>query len=138
MADEASEQHSISALALGAPTWVDSEGTPDSHVGFAALGDLVTFGLGDPVDTGCRGWARLPAATIGQDHEVSFCNTARPRATVADVRFEQLVAATNYCPHLASIVISLNDTMRSMWEPEALRVDLLRCAATLAEHSASC
>lgn len=32
---------------------------PTDYIRFAALGDSATFGLGDPVESGWRGWAHL-------------------------------------------------------------------------------
>jgi lysophospholipase L1-like esterase len=86
---------------LAAHTRTDSHGTPRSYVRFVALGDSATFGLGDPLNRGgVRGWAWLLADAIGHDHDVSFYNTARPGATAADVRAEQLAAALAHRPQL--------------------------------------
>ncbi len=104
------------------------------YVRFAALGDSASCGVGDPTPAGWRGWAQLLADAIGRAHHVSFCKLAVPGATVADVRRDQLPEALDHHPHIASLVVGLNDTMRSTWDPAQLREDLLHCAATLARQ----
>jgi len=107
-----------------------------SYVRFAALGDSATHGLGDLVGESWRGWARILADAIGEDHDVSFCNLAIPGATAADVRKNQLADALAHRPQVASLVVGLNDTLRSSWDPERLREDLLHCASELAATGA--
>ena len=107
-------------------------GTQRGYVRFAALGDSATCGLGDADVTGAwRGWARILAHAIGQDHDVSFCNVAVSGSTVASVRQTQLPVALAHGPHLASLLVGLNDTMRSTWNAETIRADLLDCADRL-------
>jgi lysophospholipase L1-like esterase len=119
-------------VSLAVPTRTDAAGVRRSYVRFAALGDSVTHGIGDPLHEGCRGWARILAEAMLQAHDVSLCNFARPGATSADVRFEQLTDALDHRPHLASLVVGLNDTMRSTWNADHVRVDLLHAAERLA------
>jgi len=107
-----------------------------SYVRFAALGDSATHGLGDLVGESWRGWARILADAIGEDHDISFCNLAIPGATAADVRKNQLADALAHRPQVASLVVGLNDTLRSSWDPERLREDLLHCAGELAATGA--
>ena len=99
---------------------------------FAALGDSVTYGLGDRALNRSRGWARLLGEAIAGVHHVSFCNLAHPGATVADLRTTQLSEALDHRPHVASLIIGLNDTMRSTWDCAAVRADLLHAASRLA------
>jgi lysophospholipase L1-like esterase len=120
----------------GLVTRAGSSGVALSYVRYAALGDSVTYGLGDPISGGWRGWARLLADAIAQDHNVSFFTTARPGATVADVRHQQLDEALAHRPNVASLVVGLNDTMRSSWNPARIRTDLLYCAERLVEQGA--
>ena len=103
-----------------------------SYVRFAALGDSATHGLGDLVGESWRGWARILADAIGEEHDISFCNLAVPGATAADVRKNQLADAIAHRPLVVSLIVGLNDTMRSTWDPEQLREDLLYCADELA------
>ena len=107
-----------------------------SYVRFAALGDSATHGLGDLVGDSWRGWARILADAVGEDHDVSFCNLAIPGATAADVRRNQLDDALAHRPQVASLVVGLNDTLRSSWDADRLREDLLECAGELAAHGA--
>jgi lysophospholipase L1-like esterase len=111
-------------------------GTGRSYVRFAALGDSATYGLGDRASTRCRGWARLLCQAIAGDHHVSFCNLAQPGATSAEMRTRQLGEALDHRPHLASLIIGLNDTMRSSWDPAAVRADLMFAADRLVEQGA--
>lgn len=107
-----------------------------SYVRFAALGDSVTYGLGDRVSEQCRGWARLLSEAIARDHHVSLCNLARPGATAADLRQEQLTDALHHRPQVASLIVGLNDTIRSTWDPSAVRTDLLYSAGMLVGQGA--
>jgi lysophospholipase L1-like esterase len=111
-------------------------GASRSYVRFAALGDSVTYGIGDNRRSGDRGWASLLAGAMGKAHDVSFHKTAHPGATAADVRAEQLEDALAHRPHIASLVVGLNDTMRSTWDPDRVRADLIYCAERLVEHGA--
>lgn len=111
-------------------------GVRRGYVRFAALGDSATCGLGDADVTGnWRGWARILSDAIGQDHDVSFCNVAVSGSTVARVR-RQLPVALAHRPHIASLIVGLNDTMRSTWNSDAVRADLLHCAGSLTEAGA--
>lgn len=110
--------------------------TARRYVRFVALGDSVTYGLGDPASREPRGWARLLGEAIGIDHHVSLCNLARPGATAADVRSQQLTDALDHRPHLASLIVGLNDTLRSSWDPAAVRTELLHASGLLAAQGA--
>ena len=109
---------------------------PRSYVRFAALGDSVTYGLGDRASKRSRGWARLLGEAIARDHHVSYCNLAHPGATAADLRTKQLSEALDHRPHVASLIIGLNDTMRSTWDCATVRADLLHAASCMAEQGA--
>lgn len=106
------------------------------NIRFAALGDSATFGMGDPVERGWRGWARLLADAIATAHQVTFCNLAVPGATLQDVRDVQLPRALEHRASLVSLVVGLNDVMRSTWNPVRFREDLLDCAQKLAASGA--
>lgn len=109
---------------------------PVDYVRFAVLGDSASCGVGDPTPNGWRGWARILAEAIAVDHHVSFCNLAVPGAVVADVRRKQLADAMAHRPVVASLVVGLNDVLRSGWDPEQIREDLLHCAGALARQGA--
>jgi len=121
---------------LAVPTHTDAAGVRRSYVRFAAVGDSVTHGIGDPLHNGCRGWARILTEAMLGAHDVSLCNLARPGATSADVRSEQLAHALDHRPHLASLIVGLNDAMRSTWDPGRVRADLLHTAERLADQGA--
>jgi lysophospholipase L1-like esterase len=110
--------------------------TGPRYLRFAALGDSATYGLGDPASTEPRGWARLLGEAIASDHYLSLCNLARPGATVAELRSQQLPDALDHRPHLASLIVGLNDTLRSAWDPGAVRTELLHAAGLLAGQGA--
>lgn len=101
------------------------------YLRFVALGDSATFGIGDRVPGGWRGWSRLLAEGMRERQAVSYCNVAAPGSTAADVRHGQLDAALRHRPDVASIMVGLNDTMRSTWHPGRLREDLLHTADAL-------
>jgi lysophospholipase L1-like esterase len=102
----------------------------------AALGDSSTYGIGDPVPltvsaTGWRGWARLLADALHASYDVSFCNLAVSGATAATVRARQLDEALAHRPDVASLIVGINDTMRSTWDTDRVRDDLMTCADAL-------
>lgn len=109
---------------------------PPDYIRIAVLGDSASCGVGDPTPEGWRGWARILADAIGRAHHVSFCNLAVPGAVVADVRRDQLDEALAHRPVIASLVVGLNDVLRSTWEPGRIRADLLHCARELARQGA--
>jgi len=107
-----------------------------TYLRVASLGDSTTFGIGDPVPGGWRGWARLLVDALHRSYDVSFCNLARSGATTAQVRAEQLHDAVAHRPDLATVVVGVNDTLRAGWEPRRTREDLLACAETLTASGA--
>jgi lysophospholipase L1-like esterase len=121
---------------LGAPTRTDPSGVQRTYLRVVAIGDSVSHGVGDNVPTGSRGWARILTDAIGNDHDVSFCNVAAPGATAPEVRFKQLREALEHRPNVASLIVGINDTMRSTWDPAHLRSDILHCAQRLTDQGA--
>ncbi|WP_418059881.1 SGNH/GDSL hydrolase family protein [Pimelobacter simplex] len=104
----------------------------NGYLRFAALGDSTTVGLGDPVPGGgWRGWARILADSLRTSYDVSFCNVAVSGATAGIVRERQLDQALAHRPDLASLLVGVNDTLRSTWDPARLRADLFSTAAAL-------
>ncbi|WP_246097561.1 SGNH/GDSL hydrolase family protein, partial [Streptomyces botrytidirepellens] len=64
-----------------------------------------------------RGWAALLAGAAGPHGEaVDFVNVSRSGALAADVAGEQLAAARRARPHLASVVVGMNDTLRDTFD----------------------
>lgn len=108
------------------------------YLRFAALGDSSTFGLGDPVADGWRGWSRLLAqALVDSGYDVSFCNVAIPGATAGTVLAEQLDRAVSHRPDLAALVVGVNDVLKSGWDAGRLREELLMCADALTSEGAT-
>ncbi|MFE1935488.1 SGNH/GDSL hydrolase family protein [Streptomyces sp. NPDC059474] len=101
------------------PTPGTGDGAEPRRLRFAALGDSLTEGLGDPAPGGgWRGWAALLAAATGPhpDEPVEFVNVSRSGALAADVADEQLAEARRARPHLASVVVGGNDTLRDSFD----------------------
>jgi lysophospholipase L1-like esterase len=83
-------------------------------VRFAALGDSVTVGLGDPLPRGgWRGWAALLAEAMAPPGGLELGNYARCGALVEDVAADQLPRALAQRPAYASVLVGVNDTLRS-------------------------
>ena len=101
------------------------------YLRFAALGDSTTCGIGDPVPTGWRGWARLLADALGYVVRDVLLQRRRFRRHVGRRPRAPARAALAHRPDLASLIVGVNDTMRSTWDPARLRTDLLECAAAL-------
>ena len=86
---------------------------------FAALGDSITLGIGDPVRMGAdgrawRGWAVLLAdALVEPDLHILAASGAR----VADIERDQLPSALALRPDIASVVFGINDTLRPGFDP---------------------
>jgi lysophospholipase L1-like esterase len=106
------------------------------YLRFAALGDSTTYGIGDPVSaqvspSGWRGWARLLSGSLASAYDVSFCNLAVSGATSRCVVEGQLADAVAHRPDVASLVVGVNDTMRSTWDVARIRADLMSAAEAL-------
>lgn len=90
---------------------------------FAALGDSITLGVGDPVrepgrrGVTWRGWAALLADGL-QDPELHILASNGARA--ADIERDQLPAALQLRPDIASVVFGVNDTLRSSFDPDEI------------------
>src|SRR5689334_24794436 len=101
---------------------------------FAALGDSITLGMGDPVPGGgWRGWAALLGGTLPQ---AEVHNLAVSGALAADVERVQLPAAAALRPDLASVVVGINDTLRGDFDPHLTGAAIGRTVAGLREAGA--
>lgn len=87
---------------------------------FAALGDSITLGVGDPVrpaakgEPAWRGWAALLASGLPEpDLHVLASNGAQ----AADIEADQLPRALRLRPDVASVVFGINDTLRPGFDP---------------------
>ncbi|NEB79442.1 SGNH/GDSL hydrolase family protein [Streptomyces sp. SID14478] len=92
---------------------------------FAALGDSLTEGIGDPVDGGWRGWAALLAEGLAPaEAPVEFRNFAASGAQTSDVRGRQLPGALAFAPDIVSVVVGVNDTLRCTFDIRAVAAHL--------------
>ncbi|MEV7089264.1 SGNH/GDSL hydrolase family protein [Streptomyces sp. NPDC093085] len=129
---------------------------------YAALGDSLSAGIGDPVDDGgWRGWAALLGASLGDgdprgtgggavdgaadragdrageelgERGAFFRNFAVSGALTRDVEEEQTPEAIAFAPHLASVLVGVNDTLRCSFDIHDLAARLDRICAALAAH----
>jgi lysophospholipase L1-like esterase len=81
---------------------------------FAALGDSITLGIGDPVGGSWRGWAALLAESL---REPELHNLAEAGAQATDVERRQLPRALRLRPDVASVIVGVNDTLRAGFDP---------------------
>lgn len=115
-----------------------------------ALGDSTTVGVGDPLGgkevsrtgagalpgQGWRGWAALLADALSSSHEVAFANLATSGATTPSVAGAQLPRTGGGRIDIASLIVGVNDTMRSTFDPLQIRDCLHECAAELTRRGA--
>ncbi|WP_428956039.1 SGNH/GDSL hydrolase family protein [Streptomyces sp. cg35] len=102
---------------------------------FAALGDSLTEGIGDPVDGGWRGWAALLADGLAPTGApVEFRNFAVSGAQTADVRGRQMPRALGFSPDVVSVVVGVNDTLRRTFDIHAVAAHLDAVYGAFAER----
>ncbi|MFI5695652.1 SGNH/GDSL hydrolase family protein [Kribbella sp. NPDC051586] len=121
---------------------------------YVALGDSTTVGVGDPMNgssttdlsgagarpgEGWRGWASLLADSLASSHRVTFSNFATSGATVPVVATEQLPAAMSLADgpiDIASLIVGVNDTLRSTFDAGRIREHLNLVAEQLTARGA--
>ena len=92
------------------------------------LGDSTAVGLGDPLPGGTwRGVGPLLADALG----ARLTNLSFTGARVACVRKTQLPAALRVQPEAAVVIVGMNDTLRSDFDPDGMRADLGAAVAEL-------
>jgi lysophospholipase L1-like esterase len=112
---------------------------PGASMRFAALGDSVTVGLGDPMPNGgWRGWAALLARSLAPPDQVELSNLARCGALVRDVAGDQLPRALSVRPAFASVLIGINDTLRGKFDLGVIAADLEEVVASLQSAGRLC
>ncbi|MDT0343812.1 SGNH/GDSL hydrolase family protein [Streptomyces litchfieldiae] len=116
-----------------APPEAGGAGPGRQALRFAALGDSLTEGLGDPLPgERWRGFVPLLAAGLPPPgRPVLVANLARSGARTADAAGEQLATARRHRPHLASVIVGGNDTLRSPFDLTRAARDLEVILATL-------
>ena len=101
---------------------------------FAALGDSITLGVGDPAPGGgWRGWAALLARSLPGGHLV---NLAANGACTADVERAQLPRALELRPDVASVIVGTNDILRAGFDASAIRASLAHVTGSLSAADA--
>jgi lysophospholipase L1-like esterase len=99
---------------------------------FAALGDSITFGIGDPVPgagaDGWRGWAALLTAGLP---ELTLHNLAASGARSGDVERGQLPRALELRPLLAAVIVGVNDTLRHDFDADRVALALAHTIGAL-------
>lgn len=86
---------------------------------YVALGDSLSEGVGDRVGNGWRGWAALLAGGLSEP-SAEFTNLAVSGAQTRDVLETQLPAALDLRPDVASVLVGVNDTLRSTFDIEKI------------------
>ncbi|MFF1422452.1 SGNH/GDSL hydrolase family protein [Streptomyces sp. NPDC058280] len=106
---------------------------PPRVLRFAALGDSLTAGVGDPVPGGWRGWAALLGGGSAEPQAgVLFHNFAISGALTRDVEERQVPAALDFEPSIASVLVGVNDTLRRAFDIQDLAPRLDRACGALA------
>jgi lysophospholipase L1-like esterase len=125
-------------MALSAVPAVTPGPEPRRVTRFAALGDSVTLGMGDPLPQGgWRGWAALLAGSLAPPDQVELRNLALSGALIRDVAHDQLPQALSLAPTVASVLVGMNDTLRGRFDLAAITADLeeiirrLQCGGAL-------
>jgi len=94
-------------------------------------------GAGARPGDGWRGWASLLAESLASTHRVTFSNFATSGATVPIVATEQLPEAVSADQiDLASLIVGLNDTLRSTFDAGRIRDQLDLIADQLTSRGA--
>ncbi|WP_406859632.1 GDSL-type esterase/lipase family protein [Streptomyces sp. HUAS MG47] len=110
---------------------------PADTLRFAVLGDSLSEGVGDRVDGRWRGWGALLAERLGDaEHPVAFRNFAVSGALSQDVADDQTPRAAAFRPHVASVVVGVNDTLRRTFDIARLARNLDRACGELAAAGA--
>jgi len=99
------------------------------------LGDSITLGMGDPAPGGgWRGWAEHLAGGLAAPE---LRNLAQIGAQARHIEREQLPAALEFRPDIASVVVGINDTLRAGFRPERTGKSIERTVAALRESGAT-
>jgi lysophospholipase L1-like esterase len=106
-------------------------------VRIAALGDSLTLGMGDPVPGQAGQWRGFAALLAGSSPAgKSFRNFARAGALCQDVLTDQLPPALAWQPHLATVLIGANDTLRGSFNVSATAHRLSQVIGALSQTGA--
>lgn len=93
------------------------------------LGDSVGVGIGDPaLGGGWRGFAPLLAEALG---DARLTNLSVSGSRIGGVVATQLPAALALRPDVSVVLVGMNDTMRSDFDPDRLLADIDHVVGTL-------
>jgi lysophospholipase L1-like esterase len=89
------------------------------------LGDSTSVGVGDPIPgRNWRGFAPMLAEALGAERPADLTNLATTGARIGCVRERQLSKALRARPDAVVLVVGMNDSMRSDFNPRALHAQL--------------
>ncbi len=97
----------------------------------AALGDSITLGIGDSAQ---RGWAARLAESLPH---TDFRNFATSGAVSRTVATDQLPRALRWRPHLATVLVGVNDSLRGSFDIKAVGGHLHRTLSALRDAGAT-
>jgi lysophospholipase L1-like esterase len=98
----------------------------------AVLGDSTPVGIGDPLPGGgWRGFGPLLLDALGPRDQIRYANLSFPGARMADVRSRQVSSAIRQRPDVAVLLVGMNDTLRSDFDPDQLAADYDAVVASL-------
>jgi lysophospholipase L1-like esterase len=105
---------------------------------FAALGDSLTEGVGDPDRRGgLRGWAdRLAEAMAMAEPNLAYVNLARRGLPAGEVLRAQLEPALAFRPDLASVLVGMNDLLEPRFDPVGFERELAAIVGPLRNRGA--
>jgi lysophospholipase L1-like esterase len=99
------------------------------------LGDSITLGMGDPAPGGgWRGWASHLASGLPKPE---LHNLAANGAQAKHVERDQLPSALLLRPHVVSVVVGINDTLRAGFDPVRSGQAIARTVAALTAGGAT-
>ncbi|HVT67204.1 MAG TPA: SGNH/GDSL hydrolase family protein [Trebonia sp.] len=99
------------------------------------LGDSITLGMGDPSPSGgWRGWTSHLASGL---HRPELHNLAKNGAQAKHVERDQLPDALLLRPHVASVIVGINDTLRAGFDPVRTGQATARTVAALTAGGAT-
>ncbi|HVT67435.1 MAG TPA: GDSL-type esterase/lipase family protein, partial [Trebonia sp.] len=99
------------------------------------LGDSITLGMGDPAPSGgWRGWTQLLADGL---RDPELLNLAVIGAQAKHVERDQLPAALEFRPDIASVIVGINDTLRAGFDPVRTGQSVARTVAALRASGAT-
>jgi lysophospholipase L1-like esterase len=103
---------------------------------YAALGDSITVGMGDPAPGG--GWRGWPPCWPPPWTSRTCATWPRWWALASDVERFQLPAAVAAKPDVASVIVGINDTLRGDFDPERTGAAVNRTVAHCARPGRRC